>query len=272
MMNRRQFVAAGTIAALSPRLRVVSAGPRQRWEPDGVGSLARIGVLTPDDDPVPESEIRTMAPEGISIHASRVLWNGDPGSLSFAEGAGSAAHLFARLAPRLILYAFTASSYVLGEEADARLRTQIEQRAGGIKVLSTSPAAVEALRLVGARKVVLIHPPWFAETPNAKGKDYFQARGFDVLSSMSIAPARRFQEVPPAEVYEWTVAHMPREADAVFIGGNGLRAIGTIHALEERLRKPVLTANQVLFWQALDDLHVASRVTRYGSLFLKTGR
>jgi Maleate cis-trans isomerase len=119
--------------------------------------------------------------------------------------------------------------------------------------------------------VVLIHPPWFAETLNAKGKDYFQARGFDVLSSVSMAPARRFQEVAPAELYEWAVARIPRQADAVFIGGNGLRAIGTIHALEDHLRKPVLTANQVLFWQALDHLRVTTRVPRYGNLFLKSG-
>jgi maleate isomerase len=272
MMNRRQFVAATTIATLVPRARLASAEPARHWEPDGVGSLGRIGVLTPDDDPVPESEMRTLAPEGISIHASRVLWNGDPGSLSFAEGAVGAAQLLARLAPRLILYAFTASSYVLSEEADDRLRTQIEQRAGGIKVLSTCSAAVEALRLVGARKVVLIHPPWFAEALNAKGRDYFQKRGFDVLLSLSLAPTRTFQEVPPVELYEWTVAHTAREADAVFIGGNGLRAIGTIHALEEHLRKPVLTANQVLFRQALRDLCVTIKATRYGSVFRKSSR
>jgi len=45
-------------------------------------------------------------------------------------------------------------------------------------------------------------------------------RGFDVLSSASLAPARTFQEVPPAQVYDRAIAHTPSEADAVFIGGN----------------------------------------------------
>ena len=44
---------------------------------------------------------------------------------------------------------------------------------------------------------------------------------------------------------------MPERAEAVFIGGNGLRAVGVIKALEEALNRPVLTANQVAFWQAL---------------------
>ena len=268
MINRREFIASTTIAMVAPRAVVASAGPEQRWEPDGVGSLARIGVLTPDDDPVPESEMRMMAPDGVSIHASRVLWkNGD--WRSFADGAPTAAELLMRLKLRLILYAFTSSSYVLGSEADGRFQSEIEKRAGGVKVLFTCPAAVEALHLLGARRIALIHPPWFGELVNAKGKDYFQARGFDVLSFVSLAPARTFEEVPPAHVYDWTIAHTPREADAVFIGGNGLRAIGTIHALEERLRKPVLSANQVLFWQALREIGAARTASRYGTIFMK---
>jgi maleate isomerase len=266
MMSRRQFFAATAVAFASPAFSR-SNQVQPRWEADGVGSLARIGVLTPDDDPVPESEMRTMAPAGVSIHASRVLWNGDPRSLSFAEGADRAARLLTRLKLRLILYAFTASSYVLGEQDDDHLRARIEQATGGIKVLFTCPAAVEALRLMGARNLTLIHPPWFAETLNVKGKQYFEGRGFVVLSSTSLAPARAFQEVPPAEVYEWTVAHTPSESDAVFIGGNGLRAIGAIRALEEHLRKRVLTANQVLFWQALRQAGVRASVEGYGRLF-----
>ncbi len=40
-------------------------------------------------------------------------------------------------------------------------------------------------------------------------------------------------------------------AEAVFFGGNGLRAIGMIAALEQELGRPVLTGNQVVFWYAL---------------------
>ena len=141
MINRREFLASTAIAMAGPRA-VAASEREERWEADGVGSLARIGVLTPDDDPVPESEMRMMAPDGVSIHSSRVLWkNGD--WHSFADGAPSAAELLTRLKTRLILYAFTSSSYVLGEEADGACDRK--SRAGGVKVLFTCPAAVEAL-------------------------------------------------------------------------------------------------------------------------------
>ena len=80
-------------------------------------------------------------------------------------------------------------------------------------------------------------------------------------------PARQFVEVDPGEVYDWTKAHVPRQAEAVFIGGNGLRAIGVIEALEETLGQPVLTANQVAFWQALRLVGMNSKVRQYGRLF-----
>src|SRR5512133_2337275 len=136
-MNRRQFVAAGTLAAVAPLAGVETGGERQRWEPDGVGSLARIGVLTPDNDPVPESEMWAMAPPGVSVHGSPVVWNG--GQRSFAEPpyVDEATDRLVGLAPRAILYAFTSSSYVLGAGADNSLRERLEKRSGGIPVIHT---------------------------------------------------------------------------------------------------------------------------------------
>ena len=60
-----------------------------------------------------------------------------------------------------------------------------------------------------------------------------------------------FTEVRAAEVFEWVRQNAPREADAIFVGGNGLRAIGAIDALERALSRPVMTANQAVLWAAL---------------------
>ena len=43
-----------------------------KWMPDGSGTRARIGVLTPHMDAVPESEFQALAPAGVSIHSARV--------------------------------------------------------------------------------------------------------------------------------------------------------------------------------------------------------
>ena len=86
-MKRRQFVALGAAAGLSsPLIRspTIELAQEPKWAVDGRGSVARLGVLTPDFDPVPESEMAAMAPRGISIHGSRVARQ--PGSpRTFAE-------------------------------------------------------------------------------------------------------------------------------------------------------------------------------------------
>jgi maleate isomerase len=60
---------------------------------------------------------------------------------------------------------------------------------------------------------------------------------------------------------------VPAAAGTVFIGGNGLRAVGVIAALEEDLRIPVLTANQTLFWHLLRLAGTRVAVNGYGRLF-----
>ena len=75
------------------------------------------------------------------------------------------------------------------------------------------------------------------------------------------------QAIQPSELYEWVRTHTPKSAEAVFIGGNGFRAIGIIKALEENLARPVLTANQVAFWHALRLTGTRASILNYGQIF-----
>ena len=73
-MNRRLFLAltglaaAGAAPTLQPDL--ADAFQSSGWAPDGAPALGRVGVLTPEFDPVPESEMEAMAPVGLSIRAN----------------------------------------------------------------------------------------------------------------------------------------------------------------------------------------------------------
>jgi maleate isomerase len=242
------------------------------WRPDGKGSLARFGILTPHFDPVPETEITAMAPPGVSIHAARVQWSG--GARAFAEppyvdeavaelaGAGPR-----NLNPGAILFAFTSSSYALGAAAEDAVRARLEQKANGIPVIFASQAAKAALNLLGAKRICLIHPPWWSESSNEQGARYFRAQGFEVVECVRMTPERSFAEVDPQEVFAFVVEHAPESAEAVFIGGNGMRSAGAIEALEERLKRPVIAANQVLLWDALRRIGSAGLVRGYGSIF-----
>jgi maleate isomerase len=280
-MNRRNVLSAlslGSGALLSPpAIAALGGSDRKSWQPDGLGYRARIGLLTPNDDAVPESEFWTMAPEGVSVHVSRVLLV-DTRTFSDPPHPDDATALLAALPMQAIVFAFTTTGYVLGPDGEKALTARLEKRSNGIPVLLSCPAAVAAFRALAARRIALIHPPWFTDDEQQLGVAYFKNQGFDVvyanqmhLRGFSIAkptdPLRKFTEVYPGELYAWARTQVPAQAEAILFSGNGIRTIGVIAALEEDLHRPVLTANQVAFWYALRQAGVHAPVNGYGRLF-----
>src|SRR5258706_12552613 len=83
------------------------------WKPDGSGWRARIGVLTHDDNTIPESEFWNMAPDGGSVHAARVPFR-DPRTYADHPGSGNATDLQPRLPLQGIIFDFTTGAYLLG--------------------------------------------------------------------------------------------------------------------------------------------------------------
>ena len=250
------------------------------WQPDG-WAQTRIGVLTPHADVGPETEFGAMAPDGVSIHAARVPFGAyKPGGVMDATISDEPVRAFAdpplvddatellALAPlHAIAYAFTSSSYMRGAADDNKLKKRLETRTRGIPVIITCAAAVTALNALGAKKLALFNPPWFSTEMDQQGARYFQDQDFEVVHNGPAGLPSDQQAIQPSDLYEWVRSRTPESAEAVFIGGNGLRAIGVIAALEENLNRPVLTANQVAFWQALALSGSAARVIGYGQVF-----
>jgi maleate isomerase len=251
------------------------------WQPDGAGWRARIGVLTPHIDTVPESEFQAMAPPGVSIHAARVPLGivGDDGKIvpqlgpdvarSFSQppDVDDAAALLAAAPLHVIVYAFTSSSYLLGAEGDAALKARLQKSTHPVPVVIATAAACTALRAVRARSIAIIHPPWFTPDLDRSGAAYFEHQGFEVVHH-GPAPLRSdYGDIHPEKIHDWARRNVPASAEAMFIGGSGFRSIGAIDALEGDLGRPVLTANQAVFWHALRLAGVEASVSGYGQLF-----
>ena len=250
------------------------------WEPDGWGSRARIGLLTPHNDIVPEDEFGAMAPSGVAIHVARVPlgWRSGaeppPIGLDAVRAFASPPHLdeatelVAATPISVIAYAFTSSSYLLGQEGDAALKSRLEVRSDGVPIVMPCPAMVLALHALRISRLAIVHPPWFPPQLDQLGADYFRKHGCEVVYAAAAVGLPASQSgIEPAQVYEWVRTHVPDTADAVFIGGGGLRAIAAIRALEDTLARPVFSANQVLFWHALRLARVEAPVARYGQIF-----
>jgi maleate isomerase len=77
------------------------------------------------------------------------------------------------------------------------------------------------------------------------------------------------KKITPADLHAWCTEQVSTtDAEAIVFGGNGIRVVGAIAALEEDLGRAVVTPNQALLWAALrvTDADVGS-VSDYGRLF-----
>lgn len=259
------------------------APARGPWQPDGFGWQARIGVIVPHADLVPEAELRSMAPAGVSIHATRVVLpalhaeptSGQPIELEALRAyvrppdLDDAAALLAGGPLSVIAYAFTSTGYLGGDADDAALRARLEGNTNGLPVVTTCAAAVGALQALDVERVALVHPPWVSAELNELGARYFSRLGFQVVFASPAPVAGGPTTIRLGDVFEWARRSTPDDAQAVLFAGNGLRAIGLIDALERELDRPVLSANQVLLWAALRAASTeTAAVTGYGRLFV----
>ncbi len=179
-----------------------------------------------------------------------------------------ASELLAAAPLHAIAYGFTSSAYVIGANGEAEMIRRLEQRTRGLPVVAPCAAAVEALHALGATRIALVDPPWFDAQLNGLGRAYYESAGFDVVHSAACGLPSDQAGITPADLYDWVREHTPAEADAVVIGGNGFRAVGVINALEEDLERPVVTANQALFWASLRAAGAdLGSITAYGRLF-----
>jgi len=243
---------------------------------------ARIGLIAAHADLVPDAELVAMAPDGVTVHPTRVRFGAMDEDQNMDEPlevaalrayVGSprldeAAELLAGAPLSVIAYAFTSTSYLGGEADDEQLRHRLEARTNGLPVVTTCAAAVRAMHGLGVTRMALVHPPWITRRLNDMGAAYFRSQGLEVVIATSVDLAGGQAGVQHRSVHEWARGHVPDDAEVVFFGGNGFPAAGAIGALEADLGRPVLSANQVLLWAALGASGVSSRSIRgYGKLF-----
>ncbi|WP_037361207.1 maleate cis-trans isomerase family protein [Amycolatopsis orientalis] len=202
---------------------------------------------------------------GTDLHAVPELL--DLGSEArLAEGA----RLLAKHQPEAVVWACTSGSFVYGWDG---ARNQADQlaKAAGVPASSTSFAFVHAAKALGVRRVAVA-----ASYPDDVARlfvDFLAAGGVEVLSmsSADIDTAAEVGRLAPEAVVDLAVSHDHPDADAVLVPDTAMRTLGEITAIEAKLGKPVLTANQVTVWEGLRLTGTTRLVRSLGALFRTKG-
>jgi len=232
---------------------------------------ARLGFLIPPGTPTVEREMYMVAPEGVSVHFSRMVARGPVGTLenlqqraaSQIEHMDETVELLARVEPDVIVLAHTATSYVLGKDGDAKLARHQAQRTG-IPFISALGSAVEAFGVLGVRKVAVGTP--YDQALTLRGKAVLEEYGIEVVNAECLPDVKDIFEEPPRRVYGLIKGANRPEADAVFVSGVGLPTLSVLGPAETDLGKPVLSSSCAMMWNALRTAGIRTPVPGYGRL------
>ncbi len=136
------------------------------------------------------------------------------------------------------------------------------------KVVTPSSAAVKALRKMNVKKVSIFTP--YSEKLNNDVVDYFKKENFIVTSNsyFDILYDNDIAKVDPDYLFEVITKMDLGEAEAVFLSCTNLPALNIVDKLEKKLNKIVLSSNQVLIWDTLQNIKKTEPVNGFGKLFL----
>ncbi len=214
-----------------------------------------VGILYPGfsaEDDYPRAESLLGGPRLPLVHtAMRVDAHRVDALLDIGADAVLAEGVQALPAPLdAVVWACTSGSFVFGWDG-AAAQVAALAAAAGAPASSTSFAFVDACARLGVTRVAVgaTYPDDVAERFVA----FLAAAGVEVLalSSRGIVTAAEVGTLPPAAVLEFAAAADHPDAQAVLLPDTALHTIAVLDALDCRVGKPVLTANQVSIWQGL---------------------
>jgi len=168
-----------------------------------------------------------------------------------------------------VAHASTTTGYLIGPGEEAALVKRMSARFV-VPAVTASAAAAAALSAHRIKRLQLVHPPWFPDTMDVLGAQYFRDQGFDTSVTKAVDLPGDPAGIAPHQVVDWVEDHLDVRADALFLAGTGFRAAAAVHDLEQRLGRLVLTANQALLWALLAATATAWNLTGQGRLLRAT--
>jgi maleate isomerase len=256
---------------------------------DNWGWRARIGMFIVGNEAVPEAEWWAMAPAGVSIHAARVTarapwarWNADRTAVELEDDLEHGCRQFAVMRLNVVVVGHSSSSIVGGKGWDDAAVASLSKVLGSGAIATTNGLdSLAALRASGIERPFLVLPPWFGDDTVTAAVRYYTDHGFAPAAHLRYDPGRKWRDVPPGDLYRLGMgfeqeveplyaqirAACPDTADGVLIAGTGFRCVAIIETLEQDLRRPVLSANQVSLWHGLRLAGIRPEISGYGSLF-----
>ena len=212
----------------------------------------RIGIIYPGDGAL-DREYWDFTPEGVSLHFTRQPLHEGPVGLDTMRGLiddGSiepCAESLKPIHPAAVAFACTSASFIRGLDGERVIRERIEAAAGA-PATTTSGGILAGCRALGLGKVAVAAP--YVEEVSVKLGEFLEEGGIGVTRVRHMGLDGGIAEVSTDEVIRVGLETDTPDAEGLVISCTNLVTLEVIPELEQRLGKPVVSANQATVWHA----------------------
>jgi maleate cis-trans isomerase len=234
--------------------------------------MKRIGLMVPSSNTTVEPEFYRALPRGVTLHTARLYLTriAPEAILQMVQDMEAQAKLLASADVDVIVLGATAPSFLKGLGYDRELIGKLEA-ATGRKATTTTTALIEALRHVGARRVVLGSA--YDDKVNGIAKAFLEASGIEVLGMEGLALVDNLivGRLAPETAYDLALKVNRADADAIALSCTNWQTMDAIERIEQDTGKTVVSTTQATIWAALRAIGHTEPITGYGRLLRELG-
>ena len=163
-----------------------------------------------------------------------------------------------------VAYGCTSGTVAAGYE---KIKSKINLAKPESKVTTPITAAVKAINKLGIKKISIFTP--YTKTINDSVVNYFKKENiivnsltyFDIDSDLDIG------KVDEDYLFEVLSKIELEDSDALFVSCTALPVLSIIDKLEKKINKTVLSSNQTLIWDSLNQINYKKKIEGFGKLF-----
>ena len=163
-----------------------------------------------------------------------------------------------------IVYGCTSGTIAAGYNS---IEQKIKLAKPEAKVITPSTAAIKALKKLNIKNISVFTP--YSKKLNDDVIEYFKNENFNVTSNSYFDIESDFDigKVDQNYLYEVLSKVELNGADALFVSCTALPVLPIIDKLEKKLNKVVLSSNQALIWDTLENIGKNNSISGFGKLF-----
>jgi maleate isomerase len=229
---------------------------------------ARIGLIIPSSNRMVEQEMTCHVPPGACLHVARLRMTGPHHAPldQLLPRIEDAARTLVDARCDVVAFHCTATSMEGGADGETHILAAMAA-AGAPRAFTTAGAISRAFDRLGARRIVLV-TPYDGKTTSDEAA-FLANAGYEMLSAtgVDLGGSDQFCATPPVFWRDRVVEAARPDADAYLISCANISTFPIIPDLETRLDRPVVTSNQAVIWDALQQLDRRDRGACPGRLF-----